>query len=151
MLHFYPDRACQLKSRTIFDQTSKGIQNILNETNPMSNRLLIVAGCFYANKYDRVCVFHTSNIYFIFISFIVDRLVDMIKTDLNQQGYTYEHILCLDTRMQQGSRSLLICLAWLIYHLRFIERCMEQCLNNSSSSFDRVGSIMMHTNTTIDI
>lgn len=34
--------------------------------------------------------------------------------------------------MLKGSRQLLICLGWLIYHLKLIENCREQCLNNDS-------------------
>ncbi len=37
--------------------------------------------------------------------------------------------------MQKGSRQLLICLGWLIYHTKLIENCLKQCLN-SDSIFD---------------
>jgi hypothetical protein len=37
--------------------------------------------------------------------------------------------------MEKGSRQLLICLGWLIYHIKLIENCMKQCLN-SDSIFD---------------
>jgi hypothetical protein len=37
--------------------------------------------------------------------------------------------------MQKGSRQLLICLGWLIYHIKLFENCMKQCLN-SDSIFD---------------
>jgi hypothetical protein len=59
----------------------------------------------------------------------------MIKNDLFTRGYTYEYFLSLDSRMQKGSRQLLICLGWLIYHIKLIENCMTQCLN-SDSIFD---------------
>jgi hypothetical protein len=65
----------------------------------------------------------------------LDELVYMIKNDLFTRGYTYEYFLSLDNNMQKGSRQLLICLGWLIYHIKLIEKCMEQCLN-SDSIFD---------------
>jgi hypothetical protein len=34
--------------------------------------------------------------------------------------------------MEKGSRQLLICLGWLIYHIKLIEKCMEQCINSNS-------------------
>ncbi|CAF1436501.1 unnamed protein product, partial [Adineta ricciae] len=61
-----------------------------------------------------------------------DELVFLMKNDLFTRGYTYEHFLSLDSTMQKGSRQLLICLGWLIYHVKLIETCMESCLNNDS-------------------
>ena len=59
-----------------------------------------------------------------------EQLVDTIKNDLYQRGYVYEQFLSLDAQMQQGSRQLLVCIGWLIYHLRFVEQCVEQCLKS---------------------
>ncbi|UJR14670.1 hypothetical protein I4U23_001663 [Adineta vaga] len=59
-----------------------------------------------------------------------DELVFSIKNDLFTRGYTYEHFLSLDSTMRKGSRQLLICLGWLIYHIKLIEKCMESCLNS---------------------
>ena len=56
----------------------------------------------------------------------------MIKSDLFTRGYTYEYFLSLDNKMQKGSRQLLICLGWLIYHIKLIEKCMEHCINSDS-------------------
>ena len=56
----------------------------------------------------------------------------MIKCDLFTRGYTYENFLVLDHKMESGSRQLLICLGWLIYQVKFIETCMENCLNSDS-------------------
>jgi len=61
-----------------------------------------------------------------------EELVDTIKNDLFVRGYTYEHFLALDNQMQEGSRQLLVCVGWLIYHLKLIEQCMEQCLKSNS-------------------
>ena len=63
---------------------------------------------------------------------VLDELVNLIKNDLFTRGYTYEYFLALDDRMLKGSRQLLICLGWLIYHLKLIEMCLEQCLNKDS-------------------
>jgi hypothetical protein len=65
----------------------------------------------------------------------LDELVYLIKNDLFTRGYTYEYFLSLDNKMQKGSRQLLICLGWLIYHIKLIENCLKQCLN-SDSIFD---------------
>ena len=37
--------------------------------------------------------------------------------------------------MKNGSQQLLICLGWLIYHIKLIQNCMKQTLN-SDSIFD---------------
>jgi hypothetical protein len=37
--------------------------------------------------------------------------------------------------MQKGSRQLLICLGWLIYHIKLMENCLKQSLD-SDSIFD---------------
>lgn len=58
------------------------------------------------------------------------RLVGLIKEQLNEQGYTYDHIRSLDEQMQRGSRSLLVCFAWLMHHLKFIDRCLEDALKS---------------------
>ena len=39
--------------------------------------------------------------------------------------------------MEKGSRQLLVCVGWLIYHIELIEKCMKQCLN-SISNLDEV-------------
>ncbi len=70
-----------------------------------------------------------------FLYFYLDEIVYLIKNDLFTRGYTYEYFLSLDNKMQKGSRQLLICLGWLIYHIKLIENCMKQCLN-SDSIFD---------------
>ncbi|CAF1315482.1 unnamed protein product [Adineta steineri] len=61
-----------------------------------------------------------------------DELVYMIKNDLFTRGYTYEYFLSLDSKMEKGSRQLLLCLGWLIYHAKVIDKCMEACLNSDS-------------------
>ena len=61
-----------------------------------------------------------------------DELVETIKSDVFTRGYTYDQFLTLDNRMQKGSRQLLLCLGWLVYHLRIIEKAMEQCLKSES-------------------
>ncbi len=66
------------------------------------------------------------------IFFHLDELVYLIKNDLFTRGYTYEYFLSLDNKMQKGSRQLLICLGWLIYHTKLIENCLKQCLNLDS-------------------
>jgi hypothetical protein len=53
----------------------------------------------------------------------------MIKSDLYKRGYTYDHFLSLDNNMQKGSRQLLVCVGWLIYHLKLIEKCIKSTLN----------------------
>ena len=63
-------------------------------------------------------------------TFLPEQLVDTIKNDLYQRGYVYEQFLSLDAQMQQGSRQLLVCIGWLIYHLQFVEQCVEQCLKS---------------------
>ncbi|CAF3619149.1 unnamed protein product [Rotaria sp. Silwood1] len=59
-----------------------------------------------------------------------EKIVDIIKHDLYKRGYTYEHFLSLDNDMKKGSRQLLVCLGWLIYHIKFIEKCMKLCLKS---------------------
>jgi len=54
-----------------------------------------------------------------------EKLVEIIRNQLNERGYQYEHIRFLDTQMERGSRSLLVCFAWLIHQLKFIDRCVE--------------------------
>ncbi|CAF1442640.1 unnamed protein product [Rotaria sp. Silwood1] len=61
-----------------------------------------------------------------------DELVNMIKSNLFTCGYTYEYFLILDNKMEKGSQQLLICLGWLIYQMKLIEKCMEKCLNTDS-------------------
>ncbi|CAF4981589.1 unnamed protein product, partial [Rotaria sp. Silwood1] len=56
----------------------------------------------------------------------------MIKSNLFTCGYTYEYFLILDNKMEKGSQQLLICLGWLIYQMKLIEKCMEKCLNTDS-------------------
>ncbi|UJR32081.1 hypothetical protein I4U23_019549 [Adineta vaga] len=65
-------------------------------------------------------------------------IVDIIKQDLFNRGYTYEHFLSLDSNMQTGSRHLLVCTGWLIYHIKLIETCMKQCLNSISNYNDPI-------------
>ncbi len=60
-------------------------------------------------------------------------MVDLIKRDLCKRGYTYDQFLSLDNNMQKGSRQLLVCVGWLIYHIQLIEKCMKQCLNSISN------------------
>ncbi|CAF1005748.1 unnamed protein product [Adineta steineri] len=62
-----------------------------------------------------------------------DEIVDIIKRDLYKRGYTYDYFLSLDNNMQEGSRHLLVCVGWLIYHVKLIEKCMKQCLNSISN------------------
>ncbi|CAF0993367.1 unnamed protein product [Rotaria sordida] len=64
-----------------------------------------------------------------------NELVNMIKSNLFTYGYTYENFLLLDNKMEKGSQQLLICLGWLIYQIKLIEKSMEICLN-SDSIFD---------------
>ncbi|CAF4787609.1 unnamed protein product, partial [Rotaria sp. Silwood2] len=45
----------------------------------------------------------------------------MIKSNLFTCGYTYEHFLSLDNKMEKGSQQLLICLGWLIYQMKLID------------------------------
>lgn len=66
----------------------------------------------------------------VFLEFRVDELVFTIKNELFTRGYTYEHFLSLDSQMHNGSRQLLICLGWLIYHMKLMELCIESCLNS---------------------
>jgi hypothetical protein len=56
----------------------------------------------------------------------------MIKSDLFTRGYTYEYFLSLDNNMEKGSRQLLICVGWLVYHIKLMEKCIEQCLKSNS-------------------
>jgi hypothetical protein len=63
----------------------------------------------------------------------LDEIVDRIKRDLYKRGYTYEHFLSLDNQMKKGSRQLLVCVGWLIYHVKLIEKCMKRCLNSIST------------------
>ena len=58
--------------------------------------------------------------------------METIKNEVFTRGYTYDQFLTLDHRMQRGSRQLLLCLGWLVYHLRIIEKAMEQCLKSES-------------------
>jgi len=74
------------------------------------------------------------NIYTLYL----DEIVDIIKNDLYKRGYTYDQFLLLDNNMKKGSRQLLVCIGWLIYHIKLIEKCMKQCLN-SISNLDQVG------------
>ncbi|CAF1373937.1 unnamed protein product [Rotaria sordida] len=62
-----------------------------------------------------------------------DEIVNIIKDDLYKRGYTYDHFLSLDNNMEKGSRQLLVCLGWLIYHIKFIEKCMKLCLKSISN------------------
>jgi hemerythrin len=71
-------------------------------------------------------------------------MVDEIKRDLYKRGYNYDHFLTLDNRMQQGSRQLLVCVGWLIYHIKLIDKCMKQCLN-SLSNLNEVCYILIKT------
>ncbi|CAF1220509.1 unnamed protein product [Adineta ricciae] len=64
-------------------------------------------------------------------------IVDQIKRDLFNRGYTYEHFLSLDPNMQTGSQQLLVCVGWLIYHLNLIDRCMRQSLTSISDDNDK--------------
>lgn len=57
-----------------------------------------------------------------------------MKNDLLERGYTYEHFHSLDDQMKNGSRSLLVCLGWLIYNKRFIENCFEYLLDENHFS-----------------
>jgi hypothetical protein len=61
-----------------------------------------------------------------------DELVETIKSEVFTRGYTYDQFLTLDNRMQKGSRQLLLCLGWLVYHLKVIDKAMEQCLKSES-------------------
>lgn len=63
----------------------------------------------------------------------VDEIVDLIKRDMYKRGYTYEYFLSLDNQMKKGSRQLLVCVGWLIYHIKLIDKCMKQCLNSISN------------------
>ena len=45
--------------------------------------------------------------------------------------------------MLKGSRQLLICLGWLIYHVKLIDNCLEQCLNKDSI-FDYDDTSLLH-------
>ena len=47
-----------------------------------------------------------------------------------KRGYAYESFLSLDNQMKKGSRELLVSFGWLIYHIKFIDKCMKQCLNS---------------------
>ncbi|CAF4163384.1 unnamed protein product [Rotaria socialis] len=62
-----------------------------------------------------------------------DEIVNLIKNDLYKRGYTYDNFLSLDSNMQKGSRQLLVCLGWLIYHTKFIDKCIKLCLNSMSN------------------
>ncbi|CAF2027117.1 unnamed protein product [Rotaria magnacalcarata] len=62
-----------------------------------------------------------------------DEIVNLIKSDLYKRGYTYDNFLSLDSNMQKGSRQLLVCLGWLIYHTKFIDKCIKLCLNSISN------------------
>ncbi len=73
---------------------------------------------------------------YLIVSFL-DEIVERIKGDLYKRGYTYEQFLSLDNNMGTGSRQLLICVGWLIYHSKLIEKCMKQYLN-SISNLDQV-------------
>ncbi|CAF0912369.1 unnamed protein product [Adineta ricciae] len=64
-------------------------------------------------------------------------IVDQIKRDLFNRGYTYEHFLSLDPNMQTGSQQLLVCVGWLIYHLNLIDQCMRQSLTSISDDNDK--------------
>jgi hypothetical protein len=64
-------------------------------------------------------------------------VVDRIKRDLYKRGYTYEQFLLLDNKMEKGSRQLLICVGWLMYHTKLIDKCMKQYLN-SIANLDQV-------------
>lgn len=72
-----------------------------------------------------------------------DQLVNLIQNDLFTRGYTYEYFLSLDNQMLKGSRQLLICLGWLIYHVKLIDNCLEQCLNKDSI-FDYDDTSLLH-------
>lgn len=65
--------------------------------------------------------------------YFLGELVDLIKRDLYNRGYTYDHFLTLDNNMRKGSRQLLVCIGWLMYHMKLIEKCMKQCLNSISN------------------
>jgi hypothetical protein len=54
-----------------------------------------------------------------------------------KRGYTYEQFLLLDNKMEKGSRQLLVCVGWLIYHTKLIDKCMKQYLK-SISNIDQV-------------
>lgn len=74
-------------------------------------------------------------------SVVLDRTVQTIKANLYEQGYTYEQFLLLDEQMIKGSRQLLICLGWLMDHVKLIETCMRYYLDSIAKSdqvcFDR--------------
>ncbi|CAF3189262.1 unnamed protein product [Rotaria sp. Silwood2] len=76
-----------------------------------------------------------------------DELVNMIKSNLFTCGYTYEYFLSLDNKMEKGSQQLLICLGWLIYQMKLIEKCMKECLNsNSILDYDDTSSLYKTVN-----
>ncbi|CAF4444063.1 unnamed protein product [Rotaria sp. Silwood2] len=62
-----------------------------------------------------------------------EEIVNIIKRDLYKRGYTYDHFLSLDNNMEKGSQQLLVCLGWLIYHIKFIDKCMKLCLKSISN------------------
>lgn len=71
-----------------------------------------------------------------------EELVSSIKSELFTRGYTYEQFLQLDSQMKHGSQQLLICLGWLIFHLKLIETCMKKCLQTESVlDFDDTSSL----------
>lgn len=73
-------------------------------------------------QFDRSVQSHSAQ---IFDETPTEKLVEIIRNQLNERGYQYEHIRFLDTQMEHGSRSLLVCFAWLIHQLKFIDRCVE--------------------------
>ena len=70
--------------------------------------------------------------------FFSDQMVKTIKENLYELGYNYEQFLQLDEQMKKGSRQLLICLGWLIHHMKLIEKCMRYYLDSISNT-DQVG------------
>lgn len=83
-------------------------------------------------KFDRTPKGKFQSLHYLTFSLSSDQLVNFIQNDLFTRGYTYEHFLSLDNQMLKGSRQLLICLGWLIYHVKLIDHCLEQCLNKDS-------------------
>lgn len=69
-----------------------------------------------------------------FKSIILDQIVRSIKANLFERGYTYEQFSLLDEQMKTGSRQLLICLGWLIDHVKLIDKCIRYYLDSISKS-----------------
>ncbi|CAF0775279.1 unnamed protein product [Didymodactylos carnosus] len=59
-------------------------------------------------------------------------VIHLIKCELFQRGYTYDNFLDIKPDMKHGSRQLLVCVGWLIYHLKLMEIFIHNATSQSN-------------------